>query len=78
MAWAMRYACDAGRLAYLAGRIPKKLYANAQQPDGGADRGELIGLEGVFTLRVRTRLNAGTVEPLPGARTCPHAERELL
>ncbi len=29
MAWAMRYATDAGRLAYLAGRIPKKLYANA-------------------------------------------------
>jgi thiazole synthase len=29
MAWAMRYACDAGRLAYLAGRIPRKLYAQA-------------------------------------------------
>lgn len=29
MAWAMRYACDAGRLAFLAGRIPKKLYATA-------------------------------------------------
>ena len=32
MAWAMRYACDAGRLAYLAGRIPKKLYATASSP----------------------------------------------
>jgi thiazole synthase len=32
MAWAMRHACEAGRLAYLAGRIPKKLYANASSP----------------------------------------------
>jgi thiazole synthase len=29
MAWAMRYACEAGRLSHLAGRIPKKLYAQA-------------------------------------------------
>ena len=35
MAWAMRYACDAGRLAYLAGRIPKKVYANASSPMEG-------------------------------------------
>jgi thiazole synthase len=35
MAWAMRYACDAGRLAYLAGRIPRKLYANASSPMDG-------------------------------------------
>jgi thiazole synthase len=35
MAWAMRYACDAGRLASLAGRIPKKLYANASSPTDG-------------------------------------------
>jgi thiazole synthase len=35
MAWAMRYACDAGRLAYLAGRIPKKLYATASSPIDG-------------------------------------------
>jgi thiazole synthase len=35
MAWAMRYACDAGRLAYLAGRIPKRLYANASSPTEG-------------------------------------------
>ncbi|HVL15364.1 MAG TPA: sulfur carrier protein ThiS [Gemmata sp.] len=35
MAWAMRYATDAGRLAYLAGRIPKKLYANASSPTEG-------------------------------------------
>jgi len=35
MAWAMRYACDAGRLAYLAGRIPKKLYATASSPMDG-------------------------------------------
>jgi len=35
MAWAMRYATDAGRLAYLAGRIPKKLYATASSPTEG-------------------------------------------
>jgi thiazole synthase len=35
MAWAMRHACDAGRLAYLAGRIPRKLYAQASSPIEG-------------------------------------------
>jgi thiazole synthase len=32
MAWAMRWAWQAGRLAYRAGRIPKKLYATASSP----------------------------------------------
>jgi thiazole synthase len=35
MAYAMKYACDAGRLAFLAGRIPKKLYATASSPMDG-------------------------------------------
>jgi thiazole synthase len=35
MAYAMNYACEAGRLAYLAGRIPKKLYATASSPMEG-------------------------------------------
>jgi len=35
MAHAMRQACEAGRLAHLAGRIPKKLYANASSPTEG-------------------------------------------
>jgi thiazole synthase len=35
MAHAMRQACAAGRLAYLAGRIPKKLYAQASSPMEG-------------------------------------------
>src|ERR1700681_1293589 len=35
MAYAMKYACDAGRLAFLAGRIPKKLYATASSPMEG-------------------------------------------
>ncbi len=35
MAWAMKYACEAGRLAFLAGRIPKKLYATASSPMEG-------------------------------------------
>jgi thiazole synthase len=32
MATAMRHAMIAGRSAYLAGRIPKKLYASASSP----------------------------------------------
>jgi thiazole synthase len=35
MAHAMRHACQAGRLAYLGGRIPKKLYATASSPTEG-------------------------------------------
>jgi len=36
MADAMRLGVAAGRLAYLAGRIPKKLYATASSPEEGA------------------------------------------
>jgi thiazole synthase len=35
MAYAMKMACEAGRLAYLAGRIPKKKYASASSPWDG-------------------------------------------
>ncbi len=35
MAQAMRAAAEAGRLAYLAGRIPKRLYASASSPEEG-------------------------------------------
>ena len=35
MAHAMKHACWAGREAYLAGRIPKKLYATASSPEAG-------------------------------------------
>ncbi len=35
MAEAMRFAVDAGRKAFLAGRIPKKLYATASSPLSG-------------------------------------------
>jgi thiazole synthase len=31
----MKLAIEAGRLAYLAGRIPKKLYATASSPEEG-------------------------------------------
>jgi thiazole synthase len=44
MARAMREACSAGRLAYLAGRIPKRLYAAASSP-----------LEGVIEAAARAR-----------------------
>jgi len=36
MARAMKLAAEAGRLAYLAGRIPKKLYASASSPIEGS------------------------------------------
>ncbi|MCI0358656.1 MAG: thiazole synthase [Planctomycetaceae bacterium] len=35
MARAMKAACEAGRLAYLAGRIPRRLYATASSPEEG-------------------------------------------
>jgi thiazole synthase len=35
MARAMRLAVEAGRLAHLAGRIPKRLYAEASTPEEG-------------------------------------------
>ncbi len=35
MAVAMKLACESGRLAHLAGRIPRKLYANASSPMEG-------------------------------------------
>lgn len=35
MARAMRAACDAGRWAYQAGRIPRRLYAQASSPEEG-------------------------------------------
>jgi thiazole synthase len=35
MADAMRHATEAGRLAYLSGRIPKRLYATASSPQEG-------------------------------------------
>lgn len=39
MARAMRLATEAGRLAYLSGRIPKKLYATASSPTEGVIAG---------------------------------------
>ncbi len=42
MAHAMRLGVQAGRLAYLAGRIPKRMYANASSPMEG-----VIGQKGI-------------------------------
>jgi thiazole synthase len=38
MAVAMKLAVESGRLAYLAGRMPKKLYATASSPTTGVVR----------------------------------------
>jgi thiazole synthase len=35
MAHAMRLAVESGRLAYLAGRIPRRMYASASSPVEG-------------------------------------------
>jgi thiazole synthase len=35
MAEAMREGVSAGRKAFLAGRMPKRLYANASSPEAG-------------------------------------------
>ena len=35
MARAMKLAVESGRLAHLAGRIPKKAYASASSPESG-------------------------------------------
>jgi len=35
MATSMKLAVQAGRLAYLSGRIPRKMYANASSPVEG-------------------------------------------
>jgi thiazole synthase len=35
MASAVRHAVEAGRLAFRAGRIPRRLYANASSPMDG-------------------------------------------
>ncbi len=40
MADAMRHGIEAGRLAYLAGRIPKRLYATASSPEDGVITGK--------------------------------------
>ncbi len=40
MGHAMRHALEAGRLAYLAGRIPKRLYATASSPEEGTIAGK--------------------------------------
>jgi len=43
MAGAMRDACSAGRQAFLAGRIPRRLYANASSPVEGVIGAGVIG-----------------------------------
>jgi len=61
MAAAMRAACEAGRWAYLAGRIPKRLYATASSPE-----------EGVISTRPHwanpVHPQAPQVEPAPASR----------
>ncbi|MBZ0135528.1 MAG: thiazole synthase [Planctomycetes bacterium] len=46
MAYAMKAATEAGRLAHLAGRIPRKLYANASSPMEGRIAGAKDAIPG--------------------------------
>lgn len=45
MAQAMNLACQAGRFAFLAGRIPKRLYATASSPEDHLIQGSSEGLD---------------------------------
>ncbi|MCA9198839.1 MAG: thiazole synthase [Planctomycetales bacterium] len=45
MAQAMNLACQAGRLAFLAGRIPKRLYATASSPEDHLIQASSEGLD---------------------------------
>jgi thiazole synthase len=47
MAEAMKHAVIAGRMAYLAGRIPQKMYATASSPPLDEAQGALSGSKGV-------------------------------
>ena len=57
MAAAMRDACSAGRQAFLAGRIPRRLYANASSPLEGVIGQGVIG-QGVAGGRATGDANA--------------------
>ena len=61
MAIAMKDACNAGRLAYLAGRIPKKLYANASSPTEGM----MTSSPGTTPIAFSARCSASVPEPTP-------------
>ena len=59
MAEAMKLAVRAGRLAYLAGRIPRKLYASASSPvEGLVGRSADQPLEDLLARLERERLEA--------------------
>ena len=55
MAKAMKLAIEAGRLAYLAGRMPKRLYASASSPYP-ASCAKPLALD-IFLLRITHRLS---------------------
>jgi thiazole synthase len=65
MAAAMRDACRAGRDAYLAGRIERKLYANASSPLEGALASRPV--EAGPSPKARPPLHGSTPSGAPGA-----------
>ena len=71
MALAMRQATEAGRLAYLAGRIPKKLYATACSPETGvigAARPTSLSACGLATATAKPQADISrTSNPSPAA-----------
>ena len=67
MAHAMRHAAEAGRAAYLAGRIPRKLYATASSPvEGviGVSRDQ--GIKGAGDRGIEGRCYAADVQGVEG------------
>ena len=67
MADAMRHATEAGRLAYLAGRIPKRLYATASSPEEGVITAEAAVVDSIALLRRRVHLLRCTTWTLTAA-----------
>ena len=73
MAEAMKYAVYAGRLAYKAGRIPRKLYATASSPIEGMLREKPQQRSRVARLNVRS-----VASPLRSLRPCWTAFLSIL
>ncbi len=65
MAEAMKHAVQAGRLAYLAGRIPRKRYASASSP--------LTGTIHAGHARIIGRAWPTSASPARSTRTSSHA-----
>ena len=77
MASAMKLAVEAGRLAFLAGRIARKEYASAEQPDRGAHHGRGGEMTDVPLEEALRRLKQERDEADRRLQRRPHPARSL-